>query len=75
MRMRLHVNRREMAKGAKGKVWTIHTSKACIPATSVEIRVPCETEYRPDFRSNPKVFIKVDGNLVHLGGWRYAIVE
>lgn len=74
MRMRLHVNRNEMRKGAKGKVWTIHTSKACIPATHVDIRVPAETEYRPDFRSNPKVFIRVEGELKHLGGHRYAIV-
>lgn len=74
MRMRLHVNRREMAKGAGGKIWTIHTSKACIPAKSVEIHVPCQTEYRPDLPSNPKVFIRVDGELKHLGGWRYAII-
>jgi hypothetical protein len=74
MRMRLHVNRHEMAKGAKGKIWTIHTSKACIPAMSVDIRVPSQTEYRPDFKSNPKVFIKVEGELKHLGGFKYAII-
>lgn len=75
MRMRLHVNRREMSKGASGKIWTIHTSKACIPAKSVEIAAPCETEYRPDFKHNPKVFIKVDGELINLGNFRYKIVS
>jgi len=74
MLVRLHVNRREMAKGRKGYIWTIHTSKACIRAKEVEIRVPCKTEYRPDLPHNPKVFVRVNANVVNLGKGKFALV-
>ena len=72
MKCRLHVNRAEIKKG-NGWVWTIHTSKACIRAKSVAIEVPCQTEYRPDLRSNPKVFITVDAQVTDLGKGHFRL--
>lgn len=74
MVIRLHVNRREMAKGKGGYIWTLHTSKACIRAKEVNIKVPCHTEYKPELPHNPKVFIKVNADIVNLGQGRFDLV-
>jgi hypothetical protein len=56
--IRLHVNRAEMRKGARGKPWTLHTSARCVPAKEVQIRSSkCVTEYRPEKKANPKAFV------------------
>ena len=70
---RLHVNRAEMRKGAKGYPWTIHTSKECIRAKAVVIEKPCETEYRPELRANPRVFITLRARILNLGGGRFKL--
>lgn len=70
---RLHVNKAEIKKGDKGWPWTIHTSKACIRAKMVTIEKPCQTEYRPDLRSNPKVFITLRARVTHVGGGRFRL--
>jgi len=68
------VNKREISKGAAGMPWTIHTAQACIPARSVEIRVPCQTEYTPEKPRNPKVFLVARAHVRALGGGHYALV-
>lgn len=74
MVIRLHVNRHEMKKGKDAFIWTIHTSKACIRAKEVDIKVPCKTEYKPESPHNPKVFIKVNADIVNLGHGRFELV-
>lgn len=70
---RLHVNRAEMRKGKNGYIWTIHTSKACIRAKEVVIEKPCQTEYRPDLATNPKVFITLRAHIADLGGGKFKL--
>lgn len=74
IKVRLHVNRREMGKGSKGKPWTIHTSKMCISAKSVRIEVPIETEYKPDSPHNPRAFLVAKAVVKDLGGGHFALV-
>lgn len=73
MKIRLHVNRSEIQKGAAGNPWTIHTSKACTPAKEVLIRTACATEFRPEKDANPKVFLTCEGVALPLGGGKYVI--
>lgn len=74
MKIRLHVNRFELAKGAEGKPWTIHTSGRCIPARDVKIEAPCRTEHRPELRSNPRVFLTCENvRILPLGNDKYVI--
>ena len=73
IKCRLHVNRMEIKKGAKGWPWTIHTSKACIRAREVFIEKECRTEYRPELRANPKVFITVCARITDLGGGKFKL--
>lgn len=75
MKIRLHVNRFEIRKGRKGWPWTLHTSKKCIRAKEVEILVPLRTEFRPDFKSNPKVFLVIHGKIKNLGRGRFQVVK
>ena len=74
LKVRLHVNRREMLKGRKGRPWTIHTSKACISAKSVKIEVPVSTEYTPDAPSNPRAFLVAKAVVKDLGNGHFALV-
>ncbi len=74
LKVRLHVNKREISKGAAGLPWTIHTSRACTSARSVQIQVPCTTEFRPDLPTNPKVFLVCRARVRDLGGGHFALV-
>ncbi len=73
IKIRLHVNKNEIRKGAAGFPWTIHTSKGCTRARDVEIRGDVRTEYRPDLPSNPKVFLLLNGYVEDLGGGHFRI--
>lgn len=45
----------------KGYPWTVHTSKACIPAREVIVQVPTSTVWKPNKKENPRAFIKAKG--------------
>jgi hypothetical protein len=74
----IHVNRFELKKGKKGKPWTLHTSKGCIPAREVvvdpragNVRAQCF----PERKRNPKCFLVVeDAKIKDLGKGRFKIV-
>lgn len=78
MKIYIHVNRHELKKGKKGKPWTLHTSKGCIPAREVivdpkagNVRAQCF----PERRQNPKCFLVVqDAKIKALGKGRFKIV-
>lgn len=74
MKIRLHVNRREIAKGTRGWPWTLHTSTQCIKAKEVKINVNSETQYLPDRHTNPKVFLVCYGEIINYGRGRFEIV-
>lgn len=73
MRMKIHVNKHELRKGSRGKPWTIHTSKGCLPAKEVEIVGPVKAQCFPKRKQNPKCFIVVDGTLKKLKGGKYKV--
>ena len=74
MKVRLHVNRQELAKGSEGFPWTIHTSQECIKAREVELLAPCVTEYKPDLKSNPRLFLTCEDVVVlPVGEGRFVI--
>lgn len=78
MKIYIHVNRHELRKGKKGKPWTLHTSKGCIPAREVvvdpragNVRAQCF----PERKRNPKCFLVVeDAKIKDLGKGRFKIV-
>lgn len=74
MKLMLHINRHELKKGKKGYPWTIHTSKACIRAKSVEIQAPAHAECFPERKSNPKCFVIVQGEAMPKGKGHYVLV-
>jgi hypothetical protein len=58
MKIRVHFNK----KNAKdGLPWTVHTSKACIPAAHVLIHIPIESEEKPLNKTNPRYFFVCNG--------------
>ena len=72
MKLRIHVNRREMLKGVRAWPWTIHSSSFCLRPRHIDICVPVETEYKPLKRSNPRLFLVCYGDireLQHGSGW------
>ncbi len=71
--VRLHVNRAEIRKGNKGWPWTIHMSDQCIKAKRVFITVPCSTEYQPERRQNPKVFVTTRAHVRSLGHGHFEL--
>jgi len=71
----VHVNKAEIRKGVEGSPYTIHTSKGCQPAKSVEFLTRCKTEFKPHLPSNPKVFISCDGVVVPGGEGHFAIMD
>lgn len=73
MKMQIHVNKHELRKGSRGKPWTIHTSKGCIPAKEVIVEVPAKAKCFPNRKTNPKCFLIVEGNLKRLGKSRYKV--
>lgn len=75
MKMMIHVNRHELKKGARGKPWTIHTSKGCTPAKEVIIEGNVKAQCFPKRKSNPKCFLVVDGTMKKLGGGKYKVVS
>ena len=62
-----------MKKGSKGAPWTIHTSRACIKAKTIDITTPCVTEYRPELPHNPKAFITTYANVEDLGNGHFKL--
>jgi hypothetical protein len=64
MRIRLHYNK---FKARHGLPWTLHTSKKCYIASHVVFKVPVETEERPDKKTNPRYFLKCDGDIKWTG--------
>lgn len=57
----LHFNRIAMQR-KDPKVWSIRTSKGCFHAEKIVCKVPLETIYKPDSKSNPRAFFKGFGN-------------
>jgi hypothetical protein len=74
LKIRLHVNRHELRKGAEAWPWTIHTSRACTPAREVVISIPMVSEYQPEKRQNPRLWLVGRGRVVDRGEGRYALV-
>lgn len=54
----IHFNKQ---RAKSGYAWTVHTSKACIPAKVVRVSRPVETVWKPDKKNNPRAFIKTRG--------------
>ena len=75
MKMMVHINRFELKKGVKGRPWTIHTSKGCIPAKEVLIDGHSEAQCFPKKKTNPKCFIVVEGDLKKVGKSKYVITS
>jgi hypothetical protein len=73
MKMMIHVNRHELRKGSRGKPWTIHTSKGCIPAKEVIVEGPARAQCFPKRKHNPKCFIVVEGTMKRLKKGRYKV--
>jgi hypothetical protein len=61
----LHFNKQGAPKGFP---WTIHTSKACLPASRVVLEVPIETVWKPTKKQNPRAFLRAKGFVRHLPG-------
>lgn len=74
MKLQVHVNRFELRKGKKGFPWTIHTSKGCIRAKSVDIKAPSRAVCHLERRTNPKCFIVVQGKVKNLGKGKFLLV-
>jgi hypothetical protein len=62
-----------MKKGIKGSPWTIHTSRACIKAKTIDIDVKCTTEYKPELPHNPKAFITTYANIEDMGNGHFRL--
>lgn len=60
MIIRLHYNKFQAPKGLP---WTLHTSKKCHIASHVIFQVPVETEEKPSNKTNPRYFLKCQGNI------------
>lgn len=66
----LHFNK----QGSKdGYPWTVHTSKACIPAKSVTVFTPMETVFKPKKKTNPRAFLKTKGYVSENNGHVHII--
>lgn len=61
MKVRIHVNRRELKKGAKGWPWTVHVGGKCLRARNVELKVPGRAVCEHQRKTNPKCFIVAEG--------------
>ena len=57
MKVRLHFNRRAKIDDY---VWTVHTSKQCIPAKCVSFVGTGQTEWLPNKKTNPRASIVFD---------------
>ena len=79
MKIYIHVNRHELKKGKKGKPWTLHTSRGCIPAREVVIDPKAgnvKAQCFPERKQNPKCFLVVqDAKIRTLGKGRFKIVS
>lgn len=64
MKIRLHFNKQQAAKGLP---WTLHTSKGCFSASSVTLYCPTWTEEKPKKKSNPRYFLVADGDILWNG--------
>jgi hypothetical protein len=73
MKMMVHINKFELKKGKRGRPWTIHTSKGCIPAKEVQIEGHSEAQCFPERKTNPKCFIVVNGELKRIGKDRFLL--
>jgi hypothetical protein len=71
MTFKLHFNRINMQRG-NPNVWTVHTSKKCIPAAVVKCYVPLETKFNPTGRQ-PRAFLCGEGNIYLNGSTVYII--
>ena len=74
MRIRLHVNKHEIRKGAEGWPWVLHTSKKCIRAKKVIGTMPFSTEFKPEKPQNPKAFVVLEGEIKDLGKGCFEII-
>jgi hypothetical protein len=65
--VKVHFNRQ---RAPNGLPWTVHTSKACIPASEVRILVAAETVFQPEKKTNPRAWfrargvVEIDGSIV-----------
>lgn len=71
IKFKLHFNRINMQRGLP-TVWTIHTSKRCIPAKEVDVRVPVTAVFRPEARQ-PRAWLEGKGIITAAGRDRYVI--
>jgi hypothetical protein len=67
----LHFNRFG-AKRNTEDVWTVHLSDRCIPARSVEVKVPIHTVYKGDTAPQPRAFLKGKG-IITVDGYNVEI--
>jgi hypothetical protein len=79
MKIYIHVNRHELRKGKKGKPWTLHTSKGCIPAREVVVDPRAGNVFAqcyPERKRNPKCFLVVqDAKIKNMGKGKFRIVS
>lgn len=61
MKIRIHVNRRELKKGPKGWPWTVHVGGKCMKARNVVLEVPVKAVCEHHRKTNPKCFVVADG--------------
>lgn len=72
IKIRLHVNRRELSKGKDAWPWIIHTSRACTRARKVRVCIPMDAEYHPE-RRNPKLFLTGYGYVHDMGNGEFVV--
>jgi len=61
MKVRIHFNRHPKREGY---IWTVHTSRECIPAKKVTLKGSTSTEYKPEKASNPRAFMVADASEI-----------
>lgn len=62
LKFKLHFNRINMQRG-NPNIWTVHTSKACIPARHVVVQVPIEAIYKGPEAPQPRAFLVGRGQI------------
>jgi hypothetical protein len=54
MKIQLHYNKHRVKDGLP---WTLHTHKGCFAASHVVFNMFCETEEKPNRKTNPRYFL------------------
>lgn len=67
----IHFNRNKMKSG-DSKVWTVHTSKQCLPVEEIKCYVPLQTTFNSD-GPQPRARLKGKGNVYIKGSTAFII--